>query len=96
LLAREGDEIEVAPGVTRRYRGFSLLTGSGGEDGHATGLNRYGEFVFRNEYWDFNDGIVEVVLPEPTSLFALCLLPLVRGRSARTKVPPEKEKRARE
>jgi hypothetical protein len=84
LLAREGDEVEVAPGVFRRYRNSALVTASGGEDGLDSGFNRYGEFVFMNEFWDSRYGILEIVVPEPASLSLVCVVPLLmqHGRRA--------------
>jgi hypothetical protein len=79
MLAREGDNVDVGSGIIRRYRNFSLITASSGQDGLPSSFNASNQFVFRNEYWDFKDGIVVLAIPEPAS-FGLLLLPLLIRR----------------
>jgi hypothetical protein len=45
LVAREGDLMEVQPGVFRRIQALYMATGSNGEDGKSTSLNDSNDLV---------------------------------------------------
>jgi hypothetical protein len=57
LVAREGDALEVAPGVTRTLSDVYLAGGFNTEDGRRVGFNDYGEVAFLAKFTDGSSGI---------------------------------------
>ena len=86
LILREGDEIEVAPGVFKTIAQLGSLHsgGLGTESGSAFSLNEAGDVAFQAELTDGTEGIfVLTVVPEPSSavlLFGVAPLLVRRGR----------------
>lgn len=89
LIARTGDQLEVAPGDRRT---ISFLTfpsfGSGNEDGRGSTFNDRGEVVFKAEFTDGSSGIFLsdlVAVPEPSSycLMAAAVVSVLMGRKGR-------------
>jgi hypothetical protein len=46
LIAREGDPIQVRPGVVRTVRGIGFLSDSGNQEGRPSALNEYDQVAF--------------------------------------------------
>ena len=46
LIAREGDPIQVRPGVVRTVRGLSFLSDTGNQEGRPAALNEYDQLAF--------------------------------------------------
>ncbi len=66
LLVREGDEIEVLPGVTHTVISIYLLSTEGnGEDGRPTPFNDAGQVAFMATFDDGSRGIFAVTIPNP-------------------------------
>lgn len=78
LIARTGDQLEVAPGDFRTLKMFHQLGYSGNEDGRASSFNDRGEIVFAARFTDGSSGVFvsdRVAIPEPTTA-ALAMLAL--------------------
>jgi hypothetical protein len=56
-IIRTGDELEVAPGDVRTIEYLAFATGSGNEDGRASGFNDTGRLAFFAEFTDLSTGI---------------------------------------
>jgi len=73
LIAREGDLLDVDGGPGTDFRAIihlSFVTGSGNEDGRASGFNELGQVAFLAIFADNSRGIFVsnlVAVPEPTS-----------------------------
>jgi hypothetical protein len=57
LVAREGDQLEVAPGVSRTIAELHFAGGVSTEDGRRIGLNDRGEVAFLATFTDSSSGI---------------------------------------
>ncbi len=82
---REGDQVEIRPGVVKTFRNFEVYTLSGGQDGLERALNDQGEFVFYAHFTDGTQGLFIATVPEPSSMVialfgALLLRRRIRGR----------------
>lgn len=58
LMARKGDTIVVAPGQTRTFNDFDLVTGSGGDDGRPRCVNVEGHLAFKASFTSGDSAIV--------------------------------------
>jgi hypothetical protein len=72
-IVREGDILDVDPGIGIDLRTVSAITftaGSGGQDGKARGLNDDGLLVYRLTFTDSTSGIFtsQIVVPEPAGV----------------------------
>ncbi len=66
LLGREGDEFEVAPGVSRTVVSLYLLSSKGnGEDGRPTPFSGAGQAAFMATFDDGSRGIFVATIPNP-------------------------------
>jgi hypothetical protein len=72
LIAREGDQLQVAPGDFRTItmNGLRFAGGSGNEDGIRSGFNDRGQVAFFAFFTDDSSGlfISNAVVPEPSSV----------------------------
>jgi hypothetical protein len=57
LIAREGDPLQVAPGVTRTISSLLFAGGVGNEDGRRNGFNSRGELAFLANFTDGTSGV---------------------------------------
>lgn len=57
LAAREGQAIEISPGVFRTVTGFGNITGPGTQDGASTSWNDHCQLLFRATLSDGNTGL---------------------------------------
>lgn len=74
LIAREGDQVEIAPGDLRTISFISLVGGGGNDQGGRSGFNDLGQLVFWAGFTDGTQGIFVsdlATLPEPSSLLLL-------------------------
>jgi hypothetical protein len=83
LLARTGDEFEVAPGDMRVVTAIGGLANSGGHDGRARSLNDAGVVAFELEFSDGTAGIFTATVPASGVLPALAGAGLLAGRRRR-------------
>ncbi len=70
LIAREGNQLEVAPGDNRTIAELSLFGRSGLGDGRGAAFSERGQLAFRAVFTDGTSGIFVsdlVAVPEPTS-----------------------------
>lgn len=90
LVVREGDQIEVAPGVFKTVADNSFTFHpfpSGGQDGLARWFNDRGEVAFRVWFTDNSQGLFVARVPEPASIALISagiLLFSRHGRRARS------------
>jgi hypothetical protein len=72
LIAREGNQLQVAPGVfhTIIMNGLEFAGGSGNDDGVRSGFNDRGQVAFFAAFDDNSSGIFisNAVVPEPSSM----------------------------
>jgi len=85
LVAREGDQLEVAPGDMRTIDFLLFASGVGGEEGRPSGLNERGQIAFHARFTDGSGGVFvsnAVAAPEPAAaaLTACAILLLVSVR----------------
>lgn len=57
-VVQEGQSIQVAPADFRTVSTVSMLGGSGGQDGKATGLNDWGQVAYQATFTDLSSGIM--------------------------------------
>jgi hypothetical protein len=57
LIARSGEELEVAPGDFRTLDDLNFSTASGNSDGRPSGFNNLGEMVFWASFTDGSEGV---------------------------------------
>lgn len=76
LVARTGDQFEVAPGDFRTIQTLGGLTSSGGQDGRLMNLNDNGDLVFELDFVGGTSGIFVAHIPEPTAAAMLLVLTL--------------------
>jgi hypothetical protein len=83
LIAREGDQIQVAPGAFRTIamNGLRFAGGSGNEDGVRSGFSDHGQVAFFAFFTDNSSGlfISNAVVPEPSSVTLLIVALLLAG-----------------
>ncbi len=72
LLVREGDLVEVRPGIFKTVDWIAMAGGSGGEDGHLQYLNDQGEYLYELGFTDNTRGLFVATIPEPAT-FALLI-----------------------
>lgn len=78
LIVREGDLIEVSPGIFKTVQTYGASFSDGNEDGHHRSLNEQGDYVFGLRFTDGTRGLFVATIPEPATLvlwmFGACLL----------------------
>jgi hypothetical protein len=84
LVARDGDVLTV-DGAPRTIQTLSLISGSGGEDGHPSGLSDTGQLTFGARFTDGSSAIFVTIIPEPAALFPLVLRALWLTMPRRTR-----------
>lgn len=62
-VAREGQTLDVAPGVARTLATLGFVGGSGGGDGRSSGLSDLGRVVFSATFTDGGAGVLAAQLP---------------------------------
>ena len=85
LVAREGDDLEVAPGDFRQIAQLAFQSNTGNSDGQPTGFNDAGDLAFRATFVDGSSGVFVSrthTVPETESphLFLLATFMLVLAR----------------
>jgi len=84
LVVREGDVVDVDPGVgvdNRTVVGISMSVTGGGQDGYETPLNESGQLTFGLTFSGGSRGIFVATIPEPAS--ASLLLVTLAGATLR-------------
>jgi len=79
LIAREGDQLEVAKGDFRTIRRLRFFGNTGNEDGRRSGFNDLGQLAFVASFTDGTDGIFVsdiATVPEPgtVNMFLLAIM----------------------
>jgi len=70
LVAREGGPLEIAPGDVRTIAALIFASGTGDQEGRASGFNDFGELTFRARFTDGSMGIFVsnvATIPEPAT-----------------------------
>ncbi len=57
LIARAGDQLEVAPGDIRTLSDLNFVSASGNSDGRSSGFNNLGELAFWASFTDGSQGV---------------------------------------
>jgi hypothetical protein len=73
LVAREGDLMELEPGVSGIVNSLDVAPALGGQDGRGLALNDRGQLVFTVGFRDGISAIVIATIPEPSTLPLLML-----------------------
>ena len=72
LIARDGDELQVAPGDVRTISGLAFQANTGNSDGQPSGYNDDGLVAFRAQFADGTSGVFVsdlATVPEPKATF---------------------------
>ena len=87
LVVRDGDTIEVSPGIFKTVSGNPQLASAGADDGASTGLSNNGRLTFELGFSDGTSGVFMITVPEPASvaLAALAAGMLLLRRTGRVR-----------
>jgi hypothetical protein len=58
LIVREGDQIEVSPGISRTIRELRFFSGTGNGDSRRSGFNDLGQLAFWAEFTDLSEAVM--------------------------------------
>lgn len=83
LIARNGDQFQVAPGDVRTISGFNPGSATGNQDGHAVGLNNSGQVAFTLYFSDGSAGVYLATIPTPGAAGLLGMAGLLASRRRR-------------
>jgi hypothetical protein len=80
LIAREGDPLEVTPGITKIVQELTMFDNTNNEDGQQSSFNDLGQLAFRAVFTDFTEGIFVssvATVPEPPAIVLFVLAGIV-------------------
>jgi hypothetical protein len=79
LIAREGEQLEIAPGIVKTIYQLDFGQPTNNEDGHPSSFNDLGQVAFHAIFTDLTEGIFVsdiATVPEPSSM-GLSILALI-------------------